>query len=60
MEHLYLMVDMKIIEHLKDRFSYWMEVRTYGKQKRKEPLWVAEPEVVLSDKLLKSLEEYEN
>tara|TARA_B100000287_G_scaffold106422_1_gene98720 strand:+ start:19868 stop:20032 length:165 start_codon:yes stop_codon:yes gene_type:complete len=54
------MVDMKIIEHLKDRFSYWMEIRSYGKQKRKEPLWVAEPEVVLSDKLLKSLEEYEN
>ena len=37
MEHLYLMVDMKIIEHLKDRFSYWMEIRSYGKQKRKEP-----------------------
>ena len=54
------MVDMKIIKHLKDRFSYWMEVRTYGKQKRKEPLWVAEPENVLSDKMLESLEKYEN
>tara|TARA_B100001564_G_scaffold353460_2_gene362433 strand:+ start:16782 stop:16946 length:165 start_codon:yes stop_codon:yes gene_type:complete len=54
------MVDMKIIEHLKDRFSYWIEVRTYGKQKRKEPLWVAEPENVLSDKMIKSLEKYEN
>ena len=60
MEHLYLIVDMKIIKHLKDRFSYWMEVRLYEKQKRKEPLWVAEPENVLSDKMLKSLEEYEN
>ena len=36
MEHLYLMVDMKIIEHLKDRFSYWMEVKSYEKEKRKE------------------------
>tara|TARA_R100000742_G_C4249442_1_gene67927 strand:+ start:679 stop:834 length:156 start_codon:yes stop_codon:yes gene_type:complete len=51
---------MKIIEHLKDRFSYWMEIRSYGKQKRKEPLWVAEPEIVLNDDLIKSLEKYEN
>ena len=60
MEHLYLIVDMKIIRYLKDRFSYWMEVKSYEKEKRKEPLWVAEPKNVLSDKMLKSLEEYEN
>ena len=60
MDHLYLIVDMKIIRLLKNRFSYWMEVKSYEKKKRKEPLWVAEPENVLSDKMLKSLEKYEN
>jgi len=60
MEHLFLIVDMKIIKHLKDRFSYWLEVRAYEKQKRNEPLWVAEPENVICDKLLESLEKYEN
>ena len=51
---------MKIIKHLKDRISYWLEVRAYEKQKRNEPLWVAEPEKVICNKLLESLEKYEN